>query len=298
MNGDINVILGHTNLFKDPKNIKKIEKISSSKYKIIDYKQKPYVFGLYDFDELDNINTEVKVNEILEKAGLNPLQIYDKGLMPDINKSFKIFDYRDEISLKDYLERAYHDQKIKLAYRLGDALRCLHSVKPTDNIDWEKKFLVKTNNLFYIHGLNEVMPDDYIFVDFINANKHLTKNTAINLMYENISDKNIRVYDGDKLDLRAIKSLEYGDGIMDFLELNRIAINQPEFAKAVLNGYFQGEKPVRKFFRLLSLYQVTEIFENLIRIRMDKIHSLTTEEIESIMDMYNQFNNIVPSWAY
>lgn len=296
MPNDIKNTLAHTNIFKELNKLEHIEQIGSSKYKVL-MDGRAYVFSLYGLEEYDNINNETYVNEILENAGLNPLKIYEKGIMPDIERSYKIYEFRDEIALKDVLSNSSKEFKEDLGEKFGRALKRLHSIKSDKNVDWKKEFLIKSNQIFYRHGLGEIKDDDYILTDFINGNRHLTENTAVNLLYKNISDKNIRVFDKNKLDLRAIKKLEYGDGIVDFVEINRIAIDYPEFAKATLNSYHDYKKTPRKFFRLLSLYQATAILEDLINIRNKKDSRLTDEEIKAIFAMYDNFNNIVPDWA-
>lgn len=295
MTSDIRDILGHTNIFSNIEEIDEIEKIGSSKYKILKDK-KAYVFSLYNLDQYDDIENEANVNEVLESAGLNPLTIYDKGLMPDIEKSFKVYDYRNEIALNQYLEKASDDEQFKMGYEFGSALRKLHNIKATERVNWQQRFIVKSNQLFYRHGLSEIGDNDYILIDYINANKHLTENTAINLLYKNISVKNIRIYEDRFLDLRAIKELEYGDGIIDFVEINRIAIKFPLFAKGVLSSYHNGNNPSRKFYRLLSLYQATAILESLIDMREKLTSKLSKEEVDNILTMYDNFNRINPSW--
>ena len=173
-----------------------------------------------------------------------------------------------------------------------------HKSKITENIDWEKKFLTKSNYLFYIHGLSEDIGDrDYILIDYIQDNIHLTKNTPINLLHGKINDKNIRVYDGDKLDFRGLKEIEYGDGVFDFVDINKIAIDYPKFAQGVLDGYFNGKRPSRKFFRLLSLYQAYVILYNKVDKNIDKDHNLDENQIDDLMKMYDDFNRLLPSWA-
>ncbi|WP_308749287.1 kanamycin kinase [uncultured Anaerococcus sp.] len=296
MTSDIRNILGHTNIFNNLGDFDRIEKIGSSKYRV-DKDGISYVFALYDLDQFDNIENESFVNEVLEHAGLDPLKIYEKGLMPDIEKSFKVYEYRNEISLKDFLDKASLDEEEKIGKEFGIALRKLHGIKPTDKIDWHKAFLLKSNQIFYRHGLSEIGDDDYMLVDFINSNRHLTENTAINLLYKDISDKNIRIFKEKYLDLRGIKKLEYGDGIVDFVEINRIAITHPNFAKAALYSYHEGNKPARKFYRLLSLYQATTILDSIIDQRNKSPSYLSKDELESLLDMYDNFNELIPKWA-
>ncbi|WP_311481885.1 phosphotransferase [uncultured Anaerococcus sp.] len=296
MTSDIRNILGHTNIFKNLDQVSNVEKIGSSKYKV-EKGDKSYVFALYELDKFDEIENEAFVNEVLEHGGLNPLQIYEKGLMPDLEKSFKVYEYRNEIALGDFLEKASDDEQERIGKEFGLALKKLHGIKATDKVDWQKAFMVRIDQIFYRHGLSEIADDDYILIDFINATRHLTENTAINLLYKDISDKNIRIYSDKYLDLRGIKKLEYGDGIVDFVEINRIAIAYPKFAKSALNSYHGGYKPARKFFRLLGLYQATVILDSIINLRNKTDSFLKKEEINSILEMYDNFNKLTPKWV-
>ena len=295
MFAEIKDILKHTRFFREVNHFDNIEKISSAKFKVSNG-ENVYVFSLLDLDEYEKLENESYINDQLNQAGLNPLKIYDMGLLPDIEKSYKIYEYREEISLREFLDTSNKENQIILAIKLAKALKNLHSIRPDEKIDWQNTFLIKTNNIFYMHGLSEVDEKDYILTDYIKSNRHLTENTSTNLLYKNLSDKNIRVYDENRLDLRAIKKMEYGDGISDFVAINKIAIQNPSFSKAVLNGYFSGKKPSRKFFKLLSLYQACTILESLIDIRNDKESYLTTKEIDHIMQMYDSFNEVEPSW--
>lgn len=295
MFAEIKDILKHTRCFREVNQFDDIEKISSNKYKVR-LGENNFVFSLLDLDEYEKLENEAYINDQLENAGLNPLKIYDMGLLPDIEKSYKLYEYREEISLREFLDTSNKEDQIILALKFAKALKNLHSIRPPENIDWQNIFLVKTNNIFYKHGLSQIDEKDYILTDYIKVNRHLTENTSINLLYTNLNDKNIRVYDKNKLDLRSIKKIEYGDGISDFVEINKIAIQNPIFSKAVLEGYFSGKKPSRKFFKLLSLYQASAILESMIDLRNNKESYLNADEIYHIMQMYDDFNEIQPSW--
>lgn len=290
--------LKHTQLFSDVNDIFSVDKISENKLKIISRIGKDYVFAYYDIKDHDAIESEQFIQGRLKDIGLEPLHIYEEGIMPDINKAYKIFEYRQEISLGKFLKENSDDECRKLGRAFGEVLKNFHQVKPTEAIDWEKKFLTKSNYLFYIHGLLEdIGPNDYILIDYIEANIHLTKNTPINLMHGKINEKNIRVYDNNKLDLRGIKDISYGDGVFDFVDINKLAIYSEEFSRGVLEGYFDGNRPSRKFFRLLSLYEAYTILSNKVDNNSNKDHSLNEEEIKQILEMYDNFNELLPEWA-
>ena len=290
--------LKRSKLFKNEKDIQSVVKISENKYKINDKDNKSYIFALCDMDHHELITNEEFLQDILRNIGLIPLEIYEEGIMPDLNKAYKIFEYRKEKSLKEFLSTSSAENQFEIGKNFGSLLEKFHKSKITENVDWEKKFLTKSNYLFYIHGLSEDIGDrDYILIDYIQDNIHLTKNTPINLLHGKINDRNIRIYDDNKLDFRGLKEIDYGDGVFDFVDINKIAIDYPKFAQGVLDGYFNGKRPSRKFFRLLSLYQAYVILYNKVDKNANKDHNLDDNQINDLMQMYDEFNRLLPDWV-
>lgn len=299
MKHDHKDILKKTDFFIDKiDEIEKVEEIADNKLKITTQKS-IYVLGLYPIDSFKEIEKEHIVNNYLKNIGIDPLKIYSNGIMPDINKSYKVFEFRDEIGLREYLKESDSLKKFEIGKRFGSILKKIHSI-PVSNIKpehWFKNINTKLNFLLYKHGLQEYVEDrDYILIDFLKENLYLTKNTSTNLLYSNLNDKNIRVYDGEKLDIRGLKDLEYGDGISDFVEINKLAIENPEFARGVLESYYENKTIPRKFYRLLSFYQVFAVLNSLVNIRVNEKSDLSKEEIEKIFKMYDNFSNIKQSW--
>lgn len=301
MKYDSSDILKRTDFFKDKMDdIIKVEDLANNKLKITTDKNL-YVLGLYSMKSYKEIEKEDTINSYLRNIGLKPLKKYQHGIMPDINKSYKVFEYRDEISLGEFLKKSDKEKNFDLGLKFGSILKKIHSI-PVKNVKtdyWYKNAKTKVNILLYKHGLQEKNePSDYILIDFLNENLYLTKNTSTNLLYSNLNEKNIRIYDKDKIDIRGLKDLEYGDGISDFVELNRLAIYHPEFSLGVLTSYSEGKVIPRKFYRLLAFYQVYWILDSLVKIRDSKESYLSLEEAEIIMDMYDDFSTIKPSWSH
>lgn len=300
MKYDSSDILKKADFFNDKlEDVCKVEKIAENKLKITT-KESVYVLGLYSMDSFQEIEKENTINDYLRNIGLEPLKKYQHGIMPDINKSYKVFEYRDEISLGEFLKRSDNVTNYKIGQKFGTILKKIHSI-PIKNVKpdyWYNYFKTKVNFLLYKHGLQEINEDrDYILIDYLNENIYLTKNTSNNLLYTNLNEKNIRIYDNDKIDIRGLKDLEYGDGISDFVKINKIAIENPDFANGVIHSYNEGRTIPRKFYRLLSFYQVYTILDSLVNIRAGEDSILSIEEIEEIFNMYEEFSNVKPKWS-
>lgn len=292
-------IIAKTDFFKDAINdIENLEQISDNKIKV-DLDKLSYVLGFYPINDYDNLVRENSINNYLANIGLNSLDLYEIGIMPDINKSYKVFEYRKESSLKDFLNSTTKEESYKIGFKFGDILKNLHLKKVRDynHGDWYKNIQTKLNLLLYRQGLNKNNDlNDYILIDYLNDNLYICQNTSSNILYQNLSDKNIRVYDYKELDIRGLKEIKIGDGVSDFVSINKIAIDHPDFARGVLNSYHEGELVSRKFYRLLSFYQAFVILKSLIDIREKKKSYLNEDQIKQILDFYSDFSEIVPSW--
>lgn len=293
-------IIARTDFFKDVVNdVENVEQIADNKLKI-DLDKLSYVLGFYPINDYDKLVRENSINNYLSNIGLDSLDLYEIGIMPDINKSYKVFEYRKESSLKDFLNSSSNEENYKMGLKFGKILKNLHlkKVRDFDHGNWYKNIQTKLNLLLYRQGLNKNNDlNDYILIDYLNDNLYICQNTSPNILYQNLSDKNIRVYDDKELDIRALKEIKIGDGVSDFVNINKIAIDHPDFARGVLHSYHKGELVSRKFYRLLSFYQAFVILKSLIDIREKKKSYLNEDQIKQILDFYGNFSDIVPSWA-
>jgi hypothetical protein len=291
-------IINKTEYFKNSGlDIINFENIADNKIKITT-ENKNYVLGLYDIDSFDDIKKEEDLNKYLVDIGLEPLEVYHYGIMPDIYKSYKIFEYRNEKSLDEYLDEISLDERYDLGVNFGKILKKIHFIDLKDKKDdWYKLVTTKLNYLLYRHGLNDYKDDnDYILIDYLNQNLYICKNTSNNLLFSSLDYKNIRVYDGGKLDIRGLKKISTGDGTSDFIKVNKIALDYPEFARGVMKGYHQDKTISRKFYRLLAFYQAYAILKSLVDMREKKDAYLSEDEIEKIMQMYDDFSSTKPNW--
>ncbi|MDD7383551.1 MAG: kanamycin kinase [Peptoniphilaceae bacterium] len=283
--------------FFENKNIIETEQIADNKWKIKTGKN-VFVIGLYEIELFKYIEVENKIAEALIKSNVDILKIYDFGIMPDLNCSYKILDFRPEENLKEYILN--HDKKdnYNLGYKFGKILYDLHNLNIDGEIvDWKNQFLTGLNLLLFNYGMiKESGVKDYLLLDHISENKRLLVNTASNLLYTNLNYKNIRVYSGDKINLRGLKTLKYGDGISDFIAINTLSILSPHFSKAVVDGYNNGKNPPRKFFRLMSFYEACFLLDQLVKIRNNKNSELGEDEIDKIINNYDNFTEFIPKW--
>ena len=263
-------------------NIENLTKISKY-FSLINTNKAKY--GLISFTGVNDINFILenfnKINELSLKA-LETIKL-------DNNQFILLEDYNFK-----KLAKSKDDYKIGLS--LGKKLRNLHKIKPHIKKDWNEAFTTKSNYLFYMHGVSDIGDDDYILIDYIRDNIHLTKNLVSTYMYPGLDVNNILINENEDILLTGLDFSNIGDGVFDFVWVNKIAIDNKNLAKGIFDGYFSEEKASIKFFRLLSLYQAYVILDNIVALRNDKETYLSEEEIKSLQKMYDNYNQYIPSW--
>lgn len=198
------------------------------------------------------------------------------------------------MTLSEFLKTHKANDNYKLGIQFGEYLHNYHNKQVCSNADWYEMFNTKANYLFYIHGVSEFIgDDDYILIDYINDNKHLTKNLKACSILGKINFENIKI--GDEIEFN-INSEERGDKTFDFVNINQAALISKDFANGVFEEYFKNEKVPVKFFRLLSLYQAYIILTNIVDNRNNKKTDLNDEEIKGLLNMYDNFNQFIPTW--
>lgn len=281
--------------FKD-KEILDMETIADNKAKI-ETGSEIYVLGFYPIEEFDSLNNELRVSQYLKSRNFEMLQTFDVGLIPDIDCAFKISQYRREEALMDYLKGLDETDLLAIACEFGKTFRKLHQLGDFNyNENWYSKFNKRLNLVMYNHAMIDQKQDKtYTIIDYINQNKHIARNTSGSLLYNNYDLKNIRV-SKNRINLKGIKDIRYGDGVSDLLLLNSIALKYPKFAIEALNAYNDYKPVTRKIFRLLSLYQAVFLLENIAANVKGEVSGLSNDEVKQIYNMYDGFTNIYPSW--
>lgn len=236
-----------------------------------------------------------------ESESINKFEKFSKaikqGYLKEVNQYYQIYDINNCMSLGEYLEKANEDDQYDMGSKFGKFLKEFHSVPANVAIDWYKLSKTKANYLFYMHGLSDNIGDnDYILVDYISHNRHLTKSVKTSYLLSGISLDEIII--ADNFNILALDFKEVGDPIFDFTKINRIAIKNPGFARGVLNAYFDGKRAPIKFFRLLALYQAYLILENMVNARSARPCLFSKEEEKLLLLMYDNYNQEIPQWIW
>lgn len=265
--------------------IEEINFLNHDKYRVVT-STGTYLVSLYAKENYDKFASLAdNEGDILEKGPLDSENIYE---VTRIIKTYRLDEYLTNHSPKE---------NYNLGLSFGRLLRNLHDIKPDQSVDWYETFNTKANYLFFMHGVNEYIgDDDYILIDYINGNKHLTKNIRQSYIYNTIDYDNILIDENNKIEISGLDFKKVGDGVFDFAQVNNFAIKSLDFVRGSYDGYFNNQKAPGKFFRLLALYSAYNILYELVEHRDGSNIDYNKDEIEELLKIFDNFNTDIPSW--
>lgn len=200
----------------------------------------------------------------------------------------------ENIKLKDLLNHIEEEDYENLSDSIVKLLKSYHKDKIEK--DWEEKYTNTINLTIYNHGLlKKYGMKDYVLSDFVDRNKFLIKNRNTSKIL-NCRLKDL-TFDSD-LNICLNFKDDVGDYILDFLDLNRIALYHPKLSKLIVDKYFEN-KPDRRFFKLLSLYTAVDCLNFLIVIENEKDpdnKEILVDKFDRIFAMYEDFTREKPTW--
>ena len=274
------------NYFKNNNlNIKDIIFLNDEMYKIVT-DDDDFILRIFHENSLDKLKKLSIHNQSAIKTGS-----FDKNHYFEISKSDNL------TNLEEYLKNHNEKENYKLGLRFGNLLKEIHTIVPEEKIIWFDFFNTKVNYLFYMHGIHEnIGDDDYILIDYINHNRHLTKSIRQSYIFNNLDFNHIFVDKNENIIISGINFTKIGDGVYDFVKINNMALESKDFALGCFEGYFQNQKAPIKFFRLLALYEAYNILDNIVAHRQEKPSIYTKDDLQNLLKMYDNFNIDVPKW--
>lgn len=255
---------------------------------------------LMPIDHYAEMEQEVELEKLLEQCGFQPATILDHGLMADLQRAYMIKAYVPEHTLFQELDRLVESDHYPLGLDLGAKVHDLHRFILQDvghlDHDWLDTFVNRVNLLRYDYAMLADKGDhDYLLMDMLDQDRYLLRNVILKPIHGHIEPKFIRFDQAGQVHLHGMRGLMLGDPIFDFRHLNHVAIQFPNFARGIVDGYYPDGLP-RHFFKLLRLYSGSIILEDLIKLRNHQDNQMDAEILDKLFDMYADFSEVVPIW--
>jgi len=181
----------------------------------------------------------------------------------------------------------------------GQILAKLHTIPvPEGEHDWEGYYTAKTRRkianyeaceFHYEHG--EAM------VQYLKDNEHLLKNRPITYQHGDYHIGNMMIGRDGTLYVIDFEKDDFGDPWEEFNRITWSAQAAPEFARGMIDGYFDGQAP-QDFWELLAYYICSNSVGSLpwaIAYGQEEVDTMIRQAGE-ILSWYDNMKQIVPTW--
>lgn len=183
----------------------------------------------------------------------------------------------------------------------GRILRRIHSIPaPAAQEDWELRFNRKMDDKIKKYGECPVKYESgQVFIDYINANRHLLKNRPQVFQHGDYHIGNMMIDRNGKLQIIDFDRYDFGDPWEEFNRIVWCAQKAPLFASGMVNGYFDGNVPP-DFWKLLALYISSNTLSSVywaIPFGQDEVNTMLNQAKE-VLSWYDNMRNPVPTWYF
>lgn len=223
-----------------------------------------------------------------------------------------VFNHIEGEPLKDYLSKVDKKEAYGLGKELGNTLKSVHLIKVdvlnhhVSNWKGEYKWIQKNilNNYvfsedkaFIYYKENErIIEERYSSSDYypkvngeyvVDNNGNIVIEKVLSFIFDDIRLENLIVSNG-KVYVKCPINITIGDPFYDFKYLSLIAIENEDFARGIIDGYFE-DKISKDFFKMLKYYTSELIIKEFNK-------SLDIKLVNKIYNQYDDFNLEIPKW--
>lgn len=244
---------------------------------------RPIAFGCCGDDMFEGKCAEVEEQEYIEKYVYSLQEWIEGGDAEELMSGFS-----------DTEQYAY-------GLEAGRILKKIHSIPaPAEQEDWSIRFNRKLDNKIKKYG---ECPLKYqggeAFIDYINANRHLLKDRHQVYQHGDYHIGNMMIDQNGKLQIIDFNRSDFGDPWEEFNRIVWCAQASPLFASGMVNGYFDGQVPM-KFWKLLALYIAGNTLSSIywaIPFGEAEINTMVNQAAE-VLEWYDNMKTPVPKWYF
>lgn len=279
-------------------NKEKIDKgwSGDDKYCITSDTGEKFLLRISSLENEKRVREAFHYQELVAKAGIlvsKPIEIgtNDKQI-------YTIEEWLEGDDARDVIANYSNQEQYDFGYTVGKYMLEIHKINaPSKIAQWDEKFNAKMDRKIqnYLSSGFE-HPDAHYFIDYIEKNRHLLKGRNHTFQHGDyhignmmISNNEIFIIDFDKYD--------FGDPWEEFNRIVWSAQASDQFAKGMVDGYFNQEPPMT-FWKLLSLYISSNSLSHIPwAIAYGKEEEVVMlKQVEDILTWFDNMQNPLPSW--
>ena len=225
-----------------------------------------------------------------------------------------VFSYIEGEPLKDYLAKINKEETYMLGKSFGNDLRKVH-LKEVDVLNfhiphWYGIYKYTQKDIINESNINEINEKAYAYYkeneDIIyerystdvyyhkidgeyvyDENGNIVIEKVLSFIFGDIRVDNLIVSEGNVY-IKCPINIDISDPFYDFKYLSLIALESEEFARGIIDGYFEG-KVSRDFFKMLKYYTSELIIK-------ESEKTLDSKVVENIYSSYEDYNLEIPKW--
>lgn len=233
----------------------------------------------------------------LERLGINMPKALELGIVKE--GIYILTDWIDGEDAGDALPNLSSKEQYAYGVQAGQMLQKLHTIPaPTDAPDWETRFNAKIDRKIALYNNCPLKYEKgELLLCYLAENRHLLNGRPQTYQHGDYHTGNMMLGRDGKLYIIDFDRDDYGDPWEEFNRIVWCAQAAPEFARGMVDGYFDGEVP-ENFWRLLLLYISSNTLSSLpwaVPYGEEQV-KVMTDQWADIRGWYDEFRKTVPSW--
>ena len=267
------------------------------KYCAVTEEGSKYLLRVSTFDRADRRKQEYDRMKELEKLGITMPKAWELGTAEE--GVYILTDWIDGEDAGDVLHRFPAERQYQYGLNAGRMLQTLHTLPASaDAPDWETRFNAKIDRKIAMY---DECPLKYekgaLLLTYLAENRSLLRNRPQTYQHGDYHTGNMMLGRDGNLYIIDFDRDDYGDPWEEFNRIVWCAQDAPEFARGMVDGYFDGHVP-EAFWRLLLLYISSNTLSSLpwaIPYGEEQV-KIMTDQWADIRSWYDDFRRIIPTW--
>lgn len=256
-----------------------------------------YLVRIADAVELPARRREYEFLQHLNRAQLPVPECIDFGVTNDGQRAYTVLTYLPGEPAETLLPRLSAAEQYDLGLQAGRILRQIHDHSPVSGANWyDRYFSVIQPRLDAYRREGIPFDGSEQVLRFLDENRHLLKARPLCRHHGDYHTGNMIVSEG-KLSVIDWHTVDFDNTGDAWYEFNRIAADQPAFARGQIDGYFGGSVP-EDFWRVFALYLSVSAITSIVWAKHRAPELL--EEImglnRRVAELFDKMENPVPKW--
>ncbi len=266
------------------------------KYRVEDKDGNVFLLRISPIQRLEFRSAVFEKMKKIEALGISMCRPIKMGVCDE--GVYMLLDWIDGVDAEELIPTLEKEKQYSFGFDSGVILRKMHTIPASNDIpDWGTRYDSKIQRK--LDGYSECplkYDNGQPFIDYIQQNRHLIKGRTQSYQHGDYHIGNLMI-SKDELFVIDFDRNDCGDPWEEFNRIVWCAQTAPEFAKGMVDGYFDNDIP-EEFWRLLALYISVNTLSSLpwaIPFGDAEIETMRNQAKE-VLSWYDNMMRIIPTW--